>query len=109
MRKLLIPLLASLLLPTAVYALWGKYNSKIEAEKACNEWERNGISYTLLYLNDKPLNTNNRWCRHEAETRQYLGYQHTIGVKRDRNYTEEEYKNLKEKGYKQVIKKYFRY
>mgnify|MGYP001161218919 FL=1 len=106
MRKLLIPLLASLLLPTAVYSWWGKYNSQIEAEKACDKWKRNGIRYSAdVDWKDKVLKTTNRYCRLEASTRQYLGYERT-GVKRDRHYTEEEYKNLIGT---EVIKKYFRY
>ena len=110
MRKLLIPLLASLLLPTAVYAWWGKYNSQIEAKEACNKWEANGIKfkidkYSHILERTMPAETDNRWCRHEASTRQYLGYERN-GVKRDKYYTKNEYKNLKTK---EVIKKYFRY
>ena len=113
MRKLSIPLLASLLLPTAVYAWWGKYNSQIEAKEACNKWEANGIKYTYdgkYYISKKdymPVETkaDNRRCRHENSTRQYLGYE-LNGVKRGQHFTIDEYKNLKKK---EVIKKYFRY
>ena len=109
MRKLLIPLLASLLLPTAVYAWWGKYNSQIEAKEACNKWKLNGFKFTLdkysLYLKRTiATEIDNRWCRHEDSTRQYLGYERK--GKRGQHYTQNEYKNLNSKD---VIKKYFRY
>ena len=101
MRKLLIPLLASLLLPTAVYAWWGKYNSQIEAEEACNKWEANGIKYTrdvYSYYSQRTMaeETDNRWCRHENSTRQYLSYE-LYGVKRGQHFTQNDYKNLKKK------------
>ncbi len=121
MKRLLLPLLAALALPTAVNANWfGKYASQVEAEEACNKWVDKGFKYSyegyslkdILGINqrNKPkklitIESNNRWCRHEVTTRQYLGYERT-GVKRNQDYTEDEYRNLKTK---KVIKKYFRY
>ena len=47
MKRLLLPLLAALALPTAVEANWfGKYNSKAEAWEACNKWKNDQISYS---------------------------------------------------------------
>jgi len=47
MKRLLLPLLAALALPTAVEANWfGKYNSKAEALEACNKWKNDQISYS---------------------------------------------------------------
>ena len=40
MKRLLLPLLAALALPTAVNANWfGKYNSRTEALEACEKWK----------------------------------------------------------------------
>ena len=46
MKRLLIPLLAALALPTAVEAcIFGNCGSKLEAENACKTWQKNGGSY----------------------------------------------------------------
>ncbi len=55
MKCLLIPLLAALALPTAVNANWfGKYNSRIEALKACENWASKGNFYISIYK-DAPI------------------------------------------------------
>ena len=106
-RLLLAPLLVTLLLTACSR---NKYNSQIEAKEACDKWEANGIEITHdkrnLYSGGiSTYDSYNRICTHEESTRQYLGYERT-GVKKDRHYTEEEYKNLIGT---EVIKKYFRY
>ena len=47
MKRLLLPLLAALALPTAVEANWfGKYNSRYDANEACEIWMLKGFKYT---------------------------------------------------------------
>jgi len=54
MRKLLIPLLAALALPTAVEANWfGKYNSRYDANEACEKWMLKGFEYTYKVMGRK--------------------------------------------------------
>ena len=54
MRKLLIPLLAALALPTAVEANWfGKYNSRYDANEACEIWMLKGFKYTYKVMDKK--------------------------------------------------------
>ena len=50
MKRLLIPLLASLALPTAVNAWWGKYNSRYDANEACEIWMMKGFHYTYIVM-----------------------------------------------------------
>jgi len=109
MRKLLIPLLASLLLPTAVYAWWGKYRSQIEAEEACDKWQENGIKFTRDWFLEGTSKIStfehiNRSCKHEASTRQYLGYVHNTGIKEGQHFKVSESPDGKKR-----IRKYFRY
>ena len=104
-RLLLAPLLLLFLQSCS-----NKYNSQIEAKEACDKWEANGIKFTIEiyypYLKGtKTEETNNRWCRHEDSTRQYLGYE-LIGIKRGQHFKKNEYRNS---NIKDVIKKYFRY
>ena len=68
MKRLLLPLLAVLALPTAVNANWflektlGIYGSSFEAEKACYEWISNG-GYG-----------SNFWdCKHDRASKKFLG------------------------------------
>ena len=125
MRKLLIPLLAAIALPTAVEANWfGKYGSYREAKEACNEW-RNSIDYYYVdsknwHITDKYIGKiykkldspfkvyikkgwQARECQHEEKTNQILG----IGLKGFNPklvHKEEDFKNAK----KHVLK-YFKY
>ena len=47
MKRLLLPLIAALALPTAVEANWfGKYNSRYDANEACEIWMLKGFKYT---------------------------------------------------------------
>jgi len=47
MKRLLLPLLAALALPSAVKANWfGRYVSFTEAKMACDEWRRS-IDYLV--------------------------------------------------------------
>ena len=51
MKRLLLPLLAALALPTAVEANWfGKYNSRYDANEACEIWMLKGFKYTYKVL-----------------------------------------------------------
>ena len=51
MRKLLIPLLASIALPTSVEANWlGKYNSRYDANEACEIWKSKGFNYSYTVM-----------------------------------------------------------
>ena len=49
MKRLLLPLLSALVLPTAVEANWsnwfGRYGSFTEAKRACDNWKNDGINY----------------------------------------------------------------
>ncbi len=132
MKRLLLPLLASLALPTAVHANWllfGKYKSKIEANEACYVWASKGIKYTYEDMvftyrgsNDdygydeqgnyrkgklisKKYNANNRYCLLEKETNQYLGYEETA-FKKGQHYKEYVYENM-DIGLE--LKKYFKF
>ena len=129
MKRLLIPLLAALALPTAVNANWllfGKYKSKIGAEEACLTWASKGFKYTYEdmvfesggssygWLNDvvsgkgknvmKTFNGITRYCELERETNQYLGFE-KIGINQ-KHYTEYVYENL---AISRKIKKYFKF
>ncbi len=54
MRKLLISLLATLLLPTSAEANWfGKYNSRYDANEACEKWMLKGFKYTYKVMGRK--------------------------------------------------------
>ena len=61
MKRFLIPLLAALVLPTAVEANWFGYGSSREAYSACRGW---------ISKNKKQF----RRCKRDEETRQVLGY-----------------------------------
>ena len=56
MKRLLLPLLASLALPNAVNANWfGKYNSRYDANEACEIWMLKGFKYTYKVMGKKGL------------------------------------------------------
>ena len=111
MRKLLIPLLAALALPTAVEASWfGKYGSFEEAKKACDEWvKKKEWVITQVYSEEAIgesgwINYDNtfRKCIHEEITREILGFEF---VNLDKIYSnEEKYRSIK--GEKKVKKRF---
>ena len=119
MKRLLLPLLAALALPTAVNA-FGKYNSQVEAKEACNKWADKGFKYSFEktewtgrypgydYGGKAKLMTyekTNRYCEFEITTRQYLGYEQ-IGIKKGQHFKEYAYENMK---IGEKIKKYFKF
>ena len=76
MKRLLLPLLAALTLPTAVEANWfGKYRSEREARDACVDWKLEGGQYEGMY-------TYKRSCYTEYSTRQILGLDENGKVKK---------------------------
>ena len=100
MKRLLLPLLAVIALPTTVEANWfGKYKSKIEAKDACNKWVESGFNYSFEELEVTPywdgstkyypkrkyslktIEMPNRSCKIENESNQFIGYELT-GVKK---------------------------
>ena len=80
MKRLLLPLLAALALPTAVEANWfGKYPSEREAMEACTDWKIKGGQHEGYY----------RWkrfCYGESSTRQILGLDENEKVKKRYKY-----------------------
>ena len=52
MKRLLLPLLAALVLPTAVEANWFGYGSSREAYSACRDWVRKNKKQLLLLTNE---------------------------------------------------------
>ena len=69
---LVLCLLINLIKPTNSYAWWGKYNSQIEAKRACDKWQANGIKFTrawpniVIYDELITLKHINRSYKHEA-------------------------------------------
>ena len=47
-RFLLLALTAVLLSPIAANAFWGKYNSKLEARRACDDWAKKAGQFTVV-------------------------------------------------------------
>ncbi len=104
MKRLLIPILAALALPTAVEANWfGKYNSRFDAKEACNKWKEKGDKYSESYIDgydikrkngeivsarpkDAWREINSRSCRNEESTKQYLGFELKSGEKKLKKY-----------------------
>ena len=83
MKRLLLPLLAALALPTAVEANWfGKYGSEYEARSACFSWQRGGFRFQWENQYGK-RDDYSRSCYREEETKQYLGFEFQK-VKRDK-------------------------
>tara|TARA_B100000131_G_scaffold6174_1_gene6348 strand:+ start:89 stop:442 length:354 start_codon:yes stop_codon:yes gene_type:complete len=115
MRKLLIPILATLVLPTAVNANWllektlGIYASNMEAQNACRKWVREG---GVFYTKHKAASYNGykawtakryiRGCSPEEETRQWIGIERT-NVKK--NVTYEPF-NLMDPTKRKVVKRF---
>ena len=111
MKRLLLPLLAALALPTAVNANWfGKYGSKMEALNSCGNWKSQGGSYQHKSyggswdekFREVLVNQDLRICRLEEATRQVMGME-TKGKKGEiyefRKYPDIDFK----------VKKRFRY
>ena len=86
MKRLILPLVATLVFPTAVSANWfGKYGSKMEALNSCRNWKTQGGLYQYKYLESfaadgigKPwkevlAKQDLRICRLEEVTRQVMG------------------------------------
>ena len=67
MKRLLLPLLAVLVLPTTVEANWFRYGSRYEAWNACQRWQANKKSLS---------------CRYDKETNQVLGLRDFFKVKK---------------------------
>ena len=64
MRKYLIFLLTALLLPTSVEANWfGKYNSRYDANEACEIWMLKGFKYTYKVMGRTGLGTDNKYYK----------------------------------------------
>ena len=106
MKRLLLPLLAALALPSAVEAKWfGKYGSYMEADNACKNWRTKGETYQIktgvrestgdkydstklcLFSNDCVLidvysERYSRQCHHEDKTRQILGIDEDRKIKK---------------------------
>ncbi len=75
MKRLLIPLLAALALPTTVEANWfGKYGSRSEARSACWNWQSGGFRFQWQNQIGKH-DDSSRSCYYEEETKQYLGFE----------------------------------
>ena len=129
MRKLLIPLLAAIALPTAVEANWyGKYSSKFEANEACKSWAKKGKKYSFEYVDKEWIQfdhtviaykrgyfteklkvksvKSNRWCIEENDTNQILGFEKTFIEAK--NYNVDEWNQLIKKS-KEKVQKNFKY
>jgi hypothetical protein len=95
-RLLIFPVFITLLLSSCSGK---KYNSKYEADRACEEWKEKGFSYTYewspKYVPDQ-INTASsfsRKCIYESQTRQYIGKEN-ISVKKNVFYKINEVKEL---------------
>ena len=88
MRKLLIPLLCALLLPNAVKANWfGKYNSRYDANEACEKWMFKGFEYTYKVMGKRSTSSRrfygNEYDINGNTTSEYLKY--LLEVEVDKN------------------------
>ena len=79
MKRLLMPILVALSLPTSVEANWsnwfGRYGSFTEAEMACDKWKNGGMNYKIKI----PWGTysrKTRSCKYDKKTRQFLGWEY---------------------------------
>ena len=103
MRKLLVALLATLALPTAVSA---GFNSQWEARRACENWKQKGGTYKLyLPSYDKYIEKSIRSCLNEVSTRQFIGFVNGKYKRNKKYYMGEKYDNL----FDSRPVKYFRY
>ena len=131
MKRLLLPLLAALAVPTAVEANWfGKYNSKFEANEACKSWAKKGKKYSFEYIDQEWINFDHtvisygnkggyladklksktvkstRRCIEENDTNQILGFEKTFI--RAKNYTFDEWNQLIKKS-EEKVQRNFKY
>ena len=62
MKKIVLLLLPALTLPTAVEANWfGKYNSRYDANEACERWMLKGFKYTYKVMGKTGLGNENKY------------------------------------------------
>ena len=117
MRRLLIPLIASIALTNTAKANWlGKYGSRYEALEACQNWIRKGKVYFIEYetYKKKPYNEvlkyvpvlekskfYSRSCKIEIETNQFLWFE-KAGVKDSETYESDD-------KFQDKLKKYFKF
>jgi len=70
MKRLLLPLLATIALPTNVEACFlGNCGSKLEAKNACNTWKKNGGTY-LVYKRGSAISSNSYY----EDDDEWVGY-----------------------------------
>ena len=95
-RLLIFPFLITLLLSSCSGK---KYNSKYEADRACEEWEEKGFRYEYEWISKwAPDKIKKDWsfsrrCIFESQTRQYIGKEN-ISVKKNVFYKINEWKEL---------------
>ena len=95
MLKLLVALLATLALPTAVSA---GFNSQWEARRACENWKQKGGTYKLYFpSHGKYFERNIRFCFEEVSTRQFIGFVYGKFKRNKKYYRGEQYENLSDK------------
>ena len=79
MKRLLIPLIAAIALPTSIEANWsnlfGRFGSFTEAKRACDKWVKNGINYKTRSTWGT-FHRKSRFCQYDKETRQVLGWEY---------------------------------
>ena len=64
MKKIVLLLLPSLTLPTAVEANWfEKYNSRYDANEACEIWMLKGFKYTYKVMRRTGLGNENKYYK----------------------------------------------
>ena len=109
--KLRLLLIGCLVLSTT--ACGNRYQSKKEAEIACDKWVKEGGSLKVETPDSSrgyaaPVISRFRWCRHEQETNQILGwtYEDTLSSQDKEVYSADEWKAIWESG---KIVKHFRY
>ncbi len=110
MKRLLLPLITALALPTAANAgcFLGRCSSYSEAITECNKWRIKGPKKSYVTHDwGNPLTVTEylRSCSHEKETKQLLGWQFTMGI--------DELVECKRamycENYKKEVKAHFRY
>ena len=114
MKRLLLPLIAALALPTAVEANWfGKYGSYREAQEACFEWKNKKGKFKYWFKDvhnmwggDRISERDIRKCDYEEQTRQFLGLEYPNINVNDFPYEDDEYTKIIGS---EVIKKRFKY
>ena len=115
MKRLLVPLLAALVLPTAC-STWedgggweygGNYRSSWEAEQACKNWAIDGGTYTTK---DQIMGTGivkRRYCYQDKEKNRWVGSE-VKKFKKDRTYKVDNFKLSSNKS-NYNVKEYFKY